>query len=169
MYCPRCGKQFEAETGYCRTCGLSLTPVQKIVSGDADNAPVVTSRPNVKTMRIGLGLFILGLAIGLINAAIRDIGLFPDSYGKMVFLILVASGMLTMASGFIFPSKKYSKRKAETSTSESDHPEHIDIGSMTARLLPENESLDNFGPQRDRQPEMIARGSITEHTTRNLG
>src|SRR5438445_383341 len=102
LYCPRCGKQFSSGTAYCRTCGLSLDGVSKIVTGEAADAPITTSRPNFKVMRIGIGLFILGLAIGLINGAVRDLGLYPDAYGKMVFLALVAVGMLTLGAGFLF-------------------------------------------------------------------
>ena len=98
MYCPRCGKQFLSETSYCRTCGLSLASVVDLVVGDKESAPIVTSRPNFKLFRIGIALFIIGLVIGLINGALKDFQLYPDSYGKLLFMITVAAGMLTLGS-----------------------------------------------------------------------
>ena len=136
LYCPRCGKQFSSGTAYCRTCGLSLDGVSKIVTGEAADAPITTSRPNFKVMRIGIGLFILGLAIGLINGAVRDLGLYPDAYGKMVFLALVAVGMLTLGAGFLFPTKKYTKRKPSASIDRSASDTGLDTAPLAGQLSP---------------------------------
>ena len=169
LYCPRCGKQFSSETIYCRTCGLSLDGVGEIVSGDAENAPITISRPNFKTMRIGIGLFIFGLAIGLINGAVRDLGLFPEAYGKMIFLVLIAVGMLTMGAGFLFPTKKYTKRKPSRSTNELDTAVGLDTASLAGQLHSPQARVNDIDFAADsREPVIIERGSVTEHTTRNL-
>ena len=60
MYCPRCAKEFESGTSYCRTCGLSLDGVAAIVKGEAETEPEMRTAPNGKLMRIGIGTFILG-------------------------------------------------------------------------------------------------------------
>lgn len=169
LYCPRCGKQFSSETIYCRTCGLSLDGVSEIVSGDAQNAPIATSRPNFKAMRIGVGILIFGLAIGLINGAVRDLGLFPEAYGKMIFLVLVAVGMLTMGAGFVFPTKKYTKRKPSRSTNQSDPAVGLDTASLAGQLHSPSASVNDIDfPKDARELDKIAVGSVTEHTTRNL-
>ncbi|MBK7934199.1 MAG: hypothetical protein IPK01_12040 [Acidobacteria bacterium] len=111
LYCPRCGKGFASETSFCRTCGLSLDGVSEIVNGEAESAPEMVSRPNFKLMRFGIGLFIFGTVIGLATAAVRDFDLFPQAYGKLVFMAIVAPGLLLLATGFLFPKKQYKKRK----------------------------------------------------------
>jgi len=169
LYCPRCGKQFTDGTAFCRICGLSLDGVSKIVTDEASEAPITTSRPNFKVMRIGIGLFILGLAIGLINGAVRDLGLFPDAYGKMVFLTLVAAGMLTLGAGFLFPTKKYTKRKPASSTAQSGSETKLDTAQLAGKLSPADGDVHDINfPAERREPMTVERGSVTEHTTRNL-
>lgn len=168
LYCPRCAKPFTSETSYCRTCGLALDRVSKIVSGDAQNAPVTTYRPNFKLMRIGIGLFIFGVAVGLINGAVRDLGLFPDAYGKMVFLAIVAVGMLTMGAGFVFPTKKYAKRKPSPVPDEAGPDVGRDTASLAGQLNSAQAGVGIDFPTVKREPVMAGRPSVTEHTTRNL-
>lgn len=167
LYCPRCAKPFTSETSYCRTCGLALDGVAKIVSGDAENAPVTVRRPNFNGIRYGVVLFIVGLVIGLLNAAIRDFGLFPERYGKVVFFIFIAAGLLTMGSSFLFPVKKYAKRKP----AEQDSPVRLETAPLAGGLPPAN-TADLVNPidfpKDRREPAMAEPGSITERTTRNL-
>lgn len=158
LHCPRCGKLFTTDTAFCRTCGLALGPVVDAVNGDAANSPIVTTRPNFKLMRFGVGLFILGLVIGLLNAAVRDLELFPQSYGKMMFLLFVAAGMLMLGAGFVFPTKKYTKRRI---LEPADEPERLSPAGQTF--------VDEIDFPRDtRELDAIHVGSVTEHTTKNL-
>lgn len=169
LYCPRCGKQFGGEISYCRTCGLSLDGVSEIVSGDAVNAPVTSTRPNPTAIRLGIGLFLLGTILGLIHLAIRDLDLFPEIYGKAVFFILIAAGLLSMGAAAVFPSKKYTKRKDSNSISESDSPSRFDAAPMAGQLSSANPAEYDIGGLLDgREPVRAERGSVTEHTTRNL-
>lgn len=166
LFCPRCGNQFTGDISYCRTCGLSLDGVSEIVKGEAESEPVVTRRPNFKLFQIGIALFILGLVIGLINGALRDFELFPQSYGKLVFMLLVAAGMLTLGAGFLFPTKKYTKQKpsnrAETDTSSDTAP-------LAGQLNPAEASIiDLEFRQGGHEAEKVPLGSVTEGTTRDL-
>lgn len=161
LYCPRCSKPFSNGASYCRGCGLSLDAVGKIVTGEAANAPEIQTRPNFKLMRLGIGLFILGLVIGLINGALRDFGLYPDAYGKMLFMVIVAGGMLMLGAGFVFPIKKYIKvRTAEfeaTSDTEKAPSELVDA------------NFDSYiSPRNTRPLEQQPLASVTESTTRDL-
>ena len=156
LYCPRCSNQFTNEVIYCRTCGLSLAGVSKIVNGEADSAPVITRRPNFKLFRIGITLFIMGLVIGLINGALKDFELFPQSYGKLIFMLFVAAGMLTLGAGFLFPTKKYSKRGSS----------ELNRTSPPQLEEPKADISDIGFPARTRELEPV--GSVTDHTTRNL-
>lgn len=161
LFCPRCGKQFTSETIYCRACGLSLNGVVEIVSGEANDAPELISRPNWKLMRAGIGLFIFGLVIGLANGAIRDFDLFPQAYGKMVFMAMVALGMLVLGAGFLFPTKQYKKRKASTNSAT------LNTEPPQEQLNPANAN-DMIFPVDTRELEPAFVGSVTENTTRNL-
>ncbi len=157
MYCPRCGKQFIPETSYCRTCGLSLDGVSEIVVGEASTAPEVKSRPNGRTMRIGIGLFIFGTGLGLANVIIRDLGLFPEIYGKMAFLTFIIAGVMTIGFSFVFPKKRYTKkrRSVEHQTSKNN----LDLGTEKLGELPSaDRNID----------DLMSPASVTERTTRNL-
>ena len=167
LYCPRCGNQFSRGISYCRTCGLSLDGVSEIVSGEAASAPVMTSRPNFKLMRIGIGLFIFGMAIGLINGALKDFGLFPQAYGKAIFLAMVAAGMLTMGAGFVFPTKRYAKPKRSNTPPDPETPSNT--SKLPEQLDPAQASINEIEcPKNRREAQTISVGSVTEGTTRNL-
>jgi hypothetical protein len=167
LYCPRCGKQFTDGTSFCRTCGLSLVGVSQVVSGEEETKPVVTRRPNFKLFRIGISLFILGLVIGLINGALKDFELFPQSYGKLIFMLFVAAGMLTLGAGFLFPTKNYTKRKS--STIPADTGVKLDTAPLAGSLNADRSNEDEIHfPIDNREFEKIQVASVTEHTTRNL-
>lgn len=162
LYCPCCGNKFGKETLFCRTCGLALDGVSKIVSGDAENAPVAKTRPNFVAFRLGLGLFIFGLVIGMVNGVIRDLQLFPEIYGKAVFLAFIAAGLLVLGSSIVFPTKKYTKR--------SKAPSRLDTSPLPGELLPANPAeLSIDFPKDQREPISVEPQSVTEHTTRQLG
>jgi hypothetical protein len=161
LFCPRCGNQFKSETSFCRTCGLSLDGVSEIVNGEAESAPEMISRPNFKVMRIGIGLFICGLVIGLANGALKDFDLFPQVYGKLIFMAMAALGMLMLGAGFLFPTKRYKKRK-----SSSKSPT-FDTATLNEQLIPAGPNDFAF-PNDTRELEPVPIGSITENTTKNL-
>lgn len=167
LYCPRCATQSSSETSFCRKCGLALDGVSEIVTGEAANAPVMTSRPNFKVIRLGFGLFIFGMVIGLLNGAIRELDLFPQSYGKVIFLTMIAVGMLTMGLGIVFPTKKYTKRKPSKSTAQSESAIAADTSPLARQLNSPGPSANDFDFPK-REFESVTVGSVTEPTTRNL-
>lgn len=162
MYCPRCASKFEANTSFCRTCGLALDGVDKIVEGDAANAPEVRTRPRGNTIRLGIGLFMLGTAFGLANILIREV--LPEIYGKTAFLFFVITGMLTIAIGFLFPKKQYMKRsRPEARTNDL-------ASSPAVALLPNaGRNVDDLVMPRSSDDLMTEPASVTDRTTRRLG
>lgn len=112
-------------------------------------------------MRLGIGLFILGMVIALGNAAIKSLGLFPEEWGKMVFLSLVAIGMACLGLGFVIPPKRRKQRAKES-----------DRGPKPAETAQLSSPKTNFneGPFSvpAREPVYSEPGSVTERTTRNL-
>ena len=169
LYCPRCAKRFSSETSYCRTCGLSLEGVTEIVSGDAANAPVTSTRPNPTAIRLGIGLVLLGTVLGMINGVIKDLGLYPEIYGKAVFIAFVAAGLLSLGAAVVFPSKKYTKRKDLNSNAESDYPGQLETAPLMSELpSPDLNDLEINFPKGIRDPTGVEPGSVTEQTTRSL-
>lgn len=165
LFCPRCGNTFSSDTSFCRTCGLALSGIRDIVGADAASAPEMTTRPNFKVMRFGIGLIIFGLVIGLLNGAIKELDLFPDSYGKVIFLTVIAAGMLMLGAGFLFPVRVFKKRKR--TTRESDIANALSTGPLDAQLPPANVNDANISFPKI-SPEHAERSSVTENTTRNL-
>ena len=105
----------------------------------------------------------------MINGLIRDLGLFPQIYGKAVFIAFVAAGLLCLGAAVVFPSKKYTKRRNVNSTSESHSSERLDTAPLADQLSPADVDVDNVNfPADSREPVIVDRASVTEHTTRNL-
>lgn len=163
LFCPRCGKQFGIETSFCRTCGLSLDGVSEIVNGETVSAPEVRKGPNNTAIRLGIGLFIFGTALGLANVIVREMNLFPEVYGKMIFIAFIVAGLVSMGMSFVFPQKRYVKKGR---TSKEDFAESgRDLSTVDLDQLPSaDRNIDDFiSADGRREPD-----SITEHTTRQL-
>jgi hypothetical protein len=119
---------------------------------------------------VGVGLFILGLVIGLLNAMLRDFQLFPERYGKMVFFLFIILALLTIGSAFLFPTKVYANRKRSLSDLAADPPTRLDTAPLVGQLSsadPLDLNTINF-PQRQPQSVRTPAPSVTEQTTRNL-
>lgn len=169
IYCPRCAKPAEISTSFCRTCGLSLDGIAEIVHGEAETAPEVKTRPNYTCLRIGIALFIVGTVIGLINMALRDFHLFPEEYGKLVFLTFVVVGMSLLAFALLFPQKYYVKSGQKHSMLDRAFSNEFPSAPITNELPSANIGLDQISfPKDSRKPVTTEPGSVTEDTTRQL-
>ncbi|HBR58008.1 MAG TPA: hypothetical protein DEA22_11170 [Blastocatellia bacterium] len=170
LHCPRCGNQFSKKTSFCRTCGLSLSGIVEIVSGEAPpNKGSLVSRPNPRAIRLGIGLFIFGLFLGLLHGALRELGLYPESYGKIVFLAFCASGMLCFVLAFLFPTTVYKKQTEALAASGSSEPLSLDTSDLTIdRLNPAPAASAFEVPFKAREDNDSGVPSVTEHTTRKL-
>ncbi len=168
IYCPRCGKQAPLETSFCRYCGLALAGVAMIVSADAENSPETTTRPNFNMIRVGIALFIFGTVLGLANIIVRDLQLFPEIYGKAVFLSFVIAGLLSIGLSFLFPQRVYKKRK-RTSAS-AGFADALNTSPLGEGLPPANPiEADISFSIRAREPAAAEPATVTENTTRQLG
>jgi hypothetical protein len=168
IYCPRCGKHTTSETSFCRDCGLALDGVATIVNADAANISGTTTKPNYKMIRVGIALFILGTVLGLANIIVRDLDLFPEIYGKAIFLSFVIAGLLSMGLSFLFPKKVYKKR--ERTGVAADVANALNTGPLDAQLPPAKIiDADISFPKASREHVAAEPASVTESTTRRLG
>lgn len=163
MYCPRCAKEFEVGTAYCRTCGLSLPQVSAIVTGERDSEPEMKSSPNRNLMRYGMACFMFGIIIALGNAMLKDLNVFPEAIGKYIFMSFVIIGMALLGAGILFPQTRYVKRKSSPARALERQPE-IPATANLDRLPSADRSIDEIATMtNNREPD-----SVTEHTTRQL-
>ena len=163
MYCPRCSKEFVPGTSYCRTCGLSLGGVAEIVTGDAENEPEIKSGPNGKLTRAGIGTFILGSVIGLSIPIFKNLELFTAvGVARYTFLALIMLGILLLGAGFLFPQKRYIRKKGIALSGTEDNG-GLATGPLTSLPSAERSVDDLLIPQNSREPD-----SVTENTTRHL-
>lgn len=168
IYCPRCAERANDNVAFCRKCGLPLDEVIAIVSGDAPNSPETTTRPNFNMIRIGVGLFILGTVLGLANVIARDLQLFPDIYGKAIFLSVIIAGLLSIGSSFLFPVKVYKKRKR--TNDDSDSSDALNTGPLDAQLPSAKITQAEISVTKGaREKTPASPSSVTENTTRQLG
>lgn len=146
-------------------CGLSLDGVSEIVVGESVTAPEILTRPNGRAIRIGVALFIFGTVLGLANIIVRDLNLFPEIYGKEIFLAFVIAGLLSIGMAFLFPKKVYKKRKKIS----SDVAESLNTGPLDAQLPPAKIiDADISFPKDSREHAASEPASVTENTTRQL-
>jgi len=162
MYCPRCAKEFESGTAYCRTCGLSLDSVASILSGEKESQPIVKSVPNRDLIRYGIGIFILGMVVALGNGALKAFNLFPDAIGRSIFLSLIMIGMAMMGAGIVFPQKRYIKQN-DRSPREAGEPTALPTADLEGLPSADRSIDDIVFPASTHEP-----GSVTENTTRHL-
>ena len=164
MYCPRCAKEFDHGTSYCRTCGLSLGSVVEIVTGDAENEPEIKKGPNEKLTRPGIGSFIVGSVIGLSIPIFKNLELFTAAaIARYVFLLLIMLGILLIGAGVLFPQKRYVKRKGRVVSGKDRQTEALATANLS-QLPSADRNIDNIEfPVNKREPD-----SVTEHTTRHL-
>lgn len=168
IYCPRCGKQAPTETSFCRDCGLALDGVATIVNADAANTPETTTKPNFNMIRVGIALFILGTVLGLVNVIVRDLDLFPEIYGKAIFLSFVIAGLLSIGMSFLFPQRVYKKRKR--TIADVDFADALSTSPLREQLPPAKSiDADISFPEDGRERAAAEPASVTENTTRHLG
>jgi hypothetical protein len=163
MYCPRCAKEFDTGTAFCRTCGLSLDGVSAIVSGEKESQPLVKSVPNRDLIRYGIGTVILATVVGLGHGALKDFHLYPESVGKFIILMTLMIGIVLVGAGVMFPKKKYINQ-SQPRRDESDKQPALptsELGSLPSAERSVDEIV--FPSAAAREPD-----SVTENTTRHL-
>lgn len=169
IFCPRCGLAAEVNISFCRTCGLQLDSVVEFLGKDTLGGGELTSRPNQRAIRFGIGLFMFGTFLGLVHAALRDLDLYPKEYGKIVFMAFLASGMLLLALSVLFPTQTYVRRRAGKQDVVAPERAFNTTELEPNALNPSSvQSIDlDFPAQVSTQQDRVP-ASVTEHTTRKL-
>jgi len=170
MFCPKCGTQTVEGMRFCKMCGLNLTPVGQIVTGQlptpATTGPAPASvweqkrlgelRKGIATACAGIGLMIFFLLF------FRRLGF--AAIGAIPFFIGIAH---ILNAYFFYSPETVPFRKLERHYSETaDRP---GTGQPSAQQpvagLPPPHSQPYQSPQ---YPPPEYRGSVTEGTTRRL-
>lgn len=168
MFCPRCSGAFEAGTAYCRTCGLSLSGIATIVTGEGPDPGQLVNKPNFNAIRLGIGLFIFGTVLGLIHTALRDFQLFPEAYGKVVFLAFIASGLLCIGLAFLFPSTVYRRNKGQRPLNADRETTELNGIDDSPKLGQAPAEIELRIHPRSAEDALVSGSSVTENTTRKL-
>jgi hypothetical protein len=103
-----------------------------------------------------MAIFILGLVVALLNAALGGLLGVPEVYGKTFFLVMVAVGMGCLGLGMLMPRRQKTKTpKAKTFPLPKSTPHALNTPAVTNNLPP-------------LRAEHFDVTSVTEDTTRNL-
>jgi hypothetical protein len=176
MYCPRCShEQGLEDQRFCPRCGFSLAGVAMLLE-----TPEITSQPPSHPtqapkqrnciIKESLILTLLAWAIGLVLSFMWNVGGQFESIakvGSLVFFLLGFVGLLRFLIAFLFVKDtihlppQASFRRASYIRSVSESP--------TRSVLPPAQSVtvSDYSPRTNTR-EIVARPSVTEHTTRLL-
>ena len=113
---------------------------------------------------MGIGLFIFGTVIGLINVVVRDLAMFPELYGKIAFLSIVIAGLLTIGIGFVFPKKHFIKRNRPDLRTDK-----LGYAPAAVELPSAERSVDDLVMPHSNNELITEPASVTDRTTRRLG
>ena len=100
MYCPDCGKENPAGQKFCRSCGLSLTPISRALAGelsltraDESSPAIIQGEPRLWHNPFVYGL--LALVLGVILGAVGDKGLSSEPVRDIgTILALLGIGLI---------------------------------------------------------------------------
>jgi hypothetical protein len=167
MYCPKCGRELELDSGeirFCRHCGFSLTDTKEALHGYSEHK------------RIGFSVVTWAYALLLVVALLlhgRYVSLDTGwIYWLISILIVVSVSCFTSAAisalkpGLFSKAKQRKKSSAAHRDSLSARP---DLDAQPAPLLPQAKvPVADLLNQRAREVEMKGARSVVEGTTRNL-
>jgi hypothetical protein len=167
MYCPKCGAQTEPQTKFCKSCGLKLTELARIVEPPIETPPQTDEQAQrERWLWEGSQVTMLSVVIQLVLFILFGLAtwsLIPDLHP--VYFIFLALSLLTAVSGislmlrggFLTEFNRRAMRRQlavleqklrEAEESEGRHPDAAHL------LKPLSQAGDLPG--------------VTEHTTREL-
>ena len=166
MHCPQCGlQQVSDKVRYCRSCGFSLSGVKELVLPDERAAKATKTRFET-AFNQGLVLLLCSLLAAIILTLLKDAGLIPQIYVKIVAAFFVLAGLARMFYPYVVGKSKEREAedlpvdKADAALKTSKLP--LSLGS--SRSIP----VSDFDVRRDDKAEMMPPPSVTEHTTNKL-
>ena len=176
MFCPKCNQQQPTETmRFCSRCGFPLVGVAILLQNDGvvpepSPGPVQKRGPSRKAIMIESAIFTLvAWMIGMVATFWFDYGGPFETVAKIAALFFFTLGMIGVIRflyGFVFAKDLV------------DHPTNYRLGNLATHdslgapnqfALPAQQNLpaDAYSKSGNTR-EMVARPSVTEHTTRLL-
>lgn len=142
MHCPSCGAETTLDQRFCRSCGMDLETVSKLVV--AHSSPELLKLEKVrdkragqermlKSLKFGFSMFILGMAVLFITKTLE----FPKPFN------LIGGSLLFLAMGLMFygiltpmRDRGSRSRKLPTSARTSELPEAETTKELPAARVP---------------------------------
>ena len=148
MYCPSCGNESPLEQKFCRHCGFGLEPVNKLISGDADQPDAnrrererLAVRRMFQWISRGCIVLVLGVALLVINRSVIH-----EPLVQLLSTLLTLAGCSIAVYGVLSPvirstylagkaaDEKRSPQINRQATNELAQPHFpLAIGSVTER------------------------------------
>jgi hypothetical protein len=142
MFCPNCGANIETKQNYCRSCGLKLDSILRVITEQIPSKEYARLQRRKELFeRLGFvslsGFGLLGISLFLSEVVYYKILLFGASAMFWSgFIAFAAFGLLTVFF-FNYPRLFMRKFKAEQLPASADMPEEKEISPPTKTFLPD--------------------------------
>ncbi len=168
MYCPKCGRELEMDTGevrFCRYCGFELQETKEALHGYTK-----IKRQGLNFAVWAYNLLVLGFILQLFDWADTK-----TVWGTVVLITLMAlSGGFFVAGVLSVEITKYTKRGQRAKETDAQRERAIespaDSTSKRGETLPPAQSIPitTLNEQGAKTAEVVRPPSVTENTTRQL-
>lgn len=142
MHCPSCGAESTLEQKYCRSCGMDLENVGKLVVAHSSPEALklekalskkANQRRVYQSMKFGLSMFILGMALLFITKTLE----FPKSFNLVGGLFLfLAMGLMVYSVLTPMRDGGSRSRKLPAAGKTSELPEAETTKELAAARVP---------------------------------
>jgi hypothetical protein len=175
MYCPKCGKEQPSEHNrFCTGCGFALEGAEKLLAAERmDTTPAAGSSirklsPRAKGIWQGIVMFpiLFGLfALLIVIYDNIDVGTMDATYSALTLILLLSLMRIVYAIFF-----EEGKREQQKEVVSSNHRQREISENRSQSSLPVSDTLAaGVQAMSKRTGDLIQAGSVTEHTTRQLG
>ena len=142
MHCPSCGAETTIDQRFCRSCGMDLETVSKLVAAHSSPEALKlekalskksNQRRMYQSMKFGLSMFILGMALLFITKTLE----FPKSFNLVGGLFLfLAMGLMVYSVLTPMRDGGSRSRKLPASGKTSELPEAETTKELPAARVP---------------------------------
>ena len=154
MNCPKCGKEQDGKTSFCRHCGHRIKPL-------------TAKQRTARAVQQGLGLMLFGLVLVSVLTILKDLNFIPQVYVKIAGVIFCLGGVIRMCWPWIAgyadqPLDGVGELNFDVATNA--------FPDLTTKQLPPEQSIPimNFPAPSYKTSDLTDPPSVTENTTKLL-